>query len=74
MWRGGFRLHISVALAKIKLTEVSWFPTANRKPRRGAERSGWRSEAPFGCDRLVRARAPPRRMLELLDNDGSNGG
>ena len=32
---------------------MSWFPTANRKPRRGAERSGWRS-------------APPRRLEDTI--------
>src|SRR4029079_6990779 len=38
---------------KLNLTSVSWFPTANRKPRRGAERSGWRS-------------APPRRLEDTI--------
>src|SRR6201997_1969147 len=40
----------------VPLTEVSWFPTANRKPRRGAERSGWRS-------------APPRRLEDTMTTD-----
>ena len=32
---------------KPKLTAVSWFLTADHKPRRRAERSGWRSAPPM---------------------------
>jgi hypothetical protein len=43
---------------------MSWFPTADRKPRRGAERSGWRSVPPR---RIVAARLSARVLFATRD-------